>query len=89
MKTTLSFSGLAKSSVLLLGLFLAQTNFAATCIWTGAGGDWDNANNWSTHAVPVAGDKAYIPTTPLFPSTWPVISPLPALPLAEHPARLP
>jgi hypothetical protein len=61
MKTILSFSGLTKSSVLLLGLFLAQTSFAATCIWVNsAGGSWDNLNNWSTHTVPGAGDKAYI-----------------------------
>ena len=68
MKTAYSSSGLAKSSVLLLGLFLAQTNFAATCIWVGAGGDgsWDTQTNWSTFTVPVAGDKVYITNNATF-----------------------
>jgi len=66
MNTNHSFSGLAKASILAIGLSLGllsvHSGFALTCIWTGAAGDgiWGNQTNWSTMTVPTASDKVYI-----------------------------
>ena len=62
-RTTQPRSGFFMPSLnILAALLIACSMCAATVTWTNAtGGDWSNTNNWSTGALPGAGDDVIIP----------------------------
>ena len=66
-------------AVLLAGVLLGVSGWAADIVWTNtAGGNWSSTNNWSPNQVPGASDTAWITNNGTYTVTLNASAPWPA-----------